>query len=113
MKIAVIGDLHLTDNPKSIKLKALDWALAEIERQNADCIVGIGDLTATGTIKQTAFLFERIRKCAVPFFATPGNAELRSGESGELAQMIPAKGFPVLAVDSSRDFPTEEALNEL
>ena len=113
MKIAVIGDLHLTDNLKSIKLKALDWALAEIERQNADCIVGIGDLTATGTKKQTAFLFERIRKCAVPFFATPGNAELRSGESGELAQMIPAKGFPVLAVDSSRDFPTEEALNEL
>lgn len=113
MKIAAIGDLHLTGNPKSVKLRALDWALTEAERQNADCIIGIGDLTATGTRKQTEFLFERIRKSRIPFFATPGNAELRSGENGEAAQTISVTDFPVVLADSSRDYPSDDASDEL
>ncbi|MBQ7402066.1 MAG: metallophosphoesterase [Lentisphaeria bacterium] len=114
MKAAVIADLHLTDNPASVKLSVLDWALERIADLKVDCLIGIGDLTATGTAVQTNYLMSRIRKCGIPFFAVPGNAELRSREQGEAAQTLPPpEDFPVLLIDSSRDCPAENDLYRL
>ena len=115
MKAAVFADLHLTDNPDSIKLIVLDWALSEARKECVECIIGIGDLTATGTAYQSDLLFERIRKSGIPFYSTPGNAELRSGENGAERQTIlpDSDDFPVILIDSSRDFPEEESLQQL
>jgi len=104
LKIAVFADLHLTDNPDSVKLRVLDWALNEAKRCAADLIVGIGDLTATGTAVQTKLLFDRIQAAGLPFCSTPGNAELRDASNEAAKHDIPVPGgVPVQLFDTARD----------
>lgn len=113
MKIAVFADLHLTDHPYSVKRIVLDWALNTAENLQVNCIIGIGDLTATGSRIQTDALLNRIAKCRIPFYSTPGNAELRSGENGfERLQILPenSSDFPFLLIDSSCGIPVNDDL---
>ena len=114
LKIAILADLHLTDNPRSVKLKVLDWALDEARRRNAGLLAGIGDLTATGSAVQSELLSGRIAACGIPFCATPGNAECRESPAGALRQNIPAPaGVPLFLADSAADRLDAETLRRL
>lgn len=114
LKIAILADLHLTDNSGSVKLKVLDWALEEARRRDAGLLVGIGDLTATGSAVQAELLFGRVAACGIPFCATPGNAECRESPDGAERQNIPSPGgVPLFLADSSADRLGEETLLRL
>ena len=115
MRVAVFGDLHLTDNPGSIKFQVLDWALAEAKRQKAAAVIGIGDLTATGTAVQNRLLHDRLDRSGLPFYSTVGNAELRSAEpEGPAGQAVPAPAETgVFFVDTSTAVPNPQDIAAL
>ncbi|MBR2365014.1 MAG: metallophosphoesterase family protein, partial [Lentisphaeria bacterium] len=104
MKFAVIGDLHLTNNPESLTYKKiLPFVLKKAEEAKVDAIIGTGDLTASGTEAQTALLKGLLAESPLPFYSTTGNAETRSNEEKAMeAQRIPPPAnLPVLLLDSS------------
>lgn len=112
MKFAVLGDLHLTDNPQSIRFKTVDWALEEAARRQVDAVVGFGDLTATGTAAQTRLWYEHLKRYNLPFYSTVGNAELRSGDPvGPAGQDVAVpKDMPLFLLDTSTSQPDPEDL---
>ena len=114
-KVAVFGDLHLTDNACSLKLPVLDWALAEAAKAGVDAVIGIGDLTASGTAKQNELLHARLKKSRLPFYSTPGNAELRSSDpAGRAGQFFPVPmEAGIFFVDTSSAKPEEADLSAL
>ena len=116
MKIAVLADLHLTDNFQTVKMPVWIWALQEIYRQQCDLICCIGDLTAQGSDKQTAEILEKLNSSKIRFCSTPGNAELRIYGDGKNAVKfdVPApEGMPVVLIDTAKDEPTAEELSKL
>ncbi len=115
MKFALMGDLHLTDNPNSVKFSTVDWALAEAARQQVDAVVGFGDLTATGTAAQTQLWYEYLRRYPLAFYPTVGNAELRSGDpAGRTGQDIAAPPeLPLFLLDTSSSQPDSAGLAAL
>ena len=115
MKFALLGDLHLTDNPESIRFKTVDWALAEAARQKVDAVIGFGDLTATGTAAQTQLWYEHLKQLDLPFYSTVGNAELRSGDpAGPAGQNLPVPDdLPVFLLDTSTSQPDPKGLDLL
>ena len=116
MRLAVIGDLHLTENPKSLTCKKiLPRALALAEEAKAHALIGIGDLTASGTEKQTHLLMAALKKSPLPFYSTCGNAETRSNNRlAASMQNIPApENIPVIFMDSSHAKVKENDLARL
>ena len=116
MLLAIIGDLHLTENRKSLTYRnILPEALQAAQNRKADALIGIGDLTASGTEKQTHLLMTELEKCPLPFYSTPGNAETRSQcEKALAAQNIPPQGnIPVIFMDSSSSAVKEEDISKM
>lgn len=116
MKIAILADLHLSDNFNTVKSPVLDWALAEVKKQNCDSICCIGDLTAQGSREQTAEVLRRLAGAQLPVCSTPGNAELRIYRDGETAKMFdiaPVENVPVVLIDTSWDEPEKSELQKL
>ena len=116
MRLAVIGDLHLTESGKSLTYTfILPEALKAAEKGKADALIGIGDLTASGTEKQTLLLMKELEKSPLPFYSTPGNAETRSQcEKAAAAQNIPApENIPVIFMDSSTSGVKKEDISRL
>ena len=114
MKTAVLADLHLTDNFNTVKLSVLDWALHEARLRKCDFLCCIGDLTAQGSETQTAEILKRLNTCSIPYFSTPGNAELRIYPDGRTADRFksePPAGVPVILIDTAKDEPAPEELS--
>jgi hypothetical protein len=59
-RIRVISDSNLPTEDNSVKEKVFDWALSEAMRQNLDCIIGAGDLTACGSAADSTPLPDRL-----------------------------------------------------
>ncbi len=105
MKIAVFADLHLPDDASTVKEVILDWAIAQARKLEVNGIACIGDMTAFGTFPAARRLAEKLRRSGIPFWFTPGNAELRQGNDPEvLLQTINADPPPddILLLDTSR-----------
>ena len=116
MKIAVLGDLHLTDNFGSVKLSVLEWALQTAAKLECSFICCIGDLTAQGSDRQTEEILKRLKKCGIPFCSTPGNAELRlfpDGRNEAKFNLPPGESFPLILINTAKDEPAAEELNKL
>ena len=116
MKIAVLADLHLTDNFNTVKIPVLDWALNAVREEQCDYICCIGDLTAQGSDKQTEYVLARLNSCGVPYCSTPGNAEARIFADGKNAARfdIPAPAnVPVVLIDTTFDEPASAELAKL
>ncbi len=95
LKIAVFADLHLPDEETTVKETVLDWALAEAKKLRVSGILCLGDMTAFGTLPAARRLGEKLRESGLPFWFTPGNAELRQGNDlAELARLIGAATPP-------------------
>ncbi len=104
MKIAVFADLHLPDDDTTVKERVLDWALDAAAANGAEGIACIGDMTAFGTAPAAQRLGRKLRGTGLPFWFTPGNAELRCGnELNGLLQLIGANAPPddLLLLDTS------------
>ncbi len=116
MKIAILADLHLTDNFNTVKMPVLDWALNAVREEQCDYICCIGDLTAQGSDKQTEYILERLKNCGVPYCSTPGNAEARIFADGKNAARfdIPAPAnVPVVLIDTTFNEPASAELAKL
>ena len=116
MKIAVLADLHLTDNFKTVKIPVLEWALQEVLKQQCDCICCIGDLTAQGSDRQTGEILKYLNALPVKWCSTPGNAEVRIYRDGRNAARfdVPApENVPVVLIDTTFNEPSATELAKL
>lgn len=114
MKIAVFADLHLTDSVSSVKNAVLEWAVRTAPETGAEAVICIGDMTAVGNAGQTQRLLMKLQELPIPFYSTPGNAELRRAEGAEKTlTILPPEDFPVLLLDSSRGRPDSAELDKL
>ncbi len=116
MKIACFADLHLTDNFNTVKLPVLRWAMAEVCRKKVDCIALLGDLTATGTMRQTKKILAELASCPMNLFSTPGNAEYRhdaSGKAAEFFDLPPTEESGIFMMNTAFNTPTEADLIRL
>lgn len=85
-RIGVISDSNLPTEDNSVKEKVFDWALSEAMRQNLDCIIGAGDLTACGSAAAAERVWKKLENCRLPFALTLGNADLRDSSEREKAR---------------------------
>lgn len=103
--VAVLADLHLPDDPGTVKEEILDWAVKELKKRKIKEILAAGDMTAVGTLaaaKRVKAKLSSIKKGG--FFCTLGNAELRSPEEAEATcreLATPAISPHFLLLDSS------------
>ena len=116
MKIACFADLHLTDNFNTVKLQVLRWAMAEACKRKVNCIALLGDLTATGTMRQTEKILAELASCQIDIFSTPGNAEYRHDASGKAAAFFdlpPTEKSGIFMMNTAFNTPTEDDLIRL
>ncbi len=81
MKICLMCDLHLPFDKDALQYDVLEWAIADIERKNPDCIACVGDVTCDGNVDVYKWFLERMESINIPFLFIPGNSDLRCKES--------------------------------
>lgn len=79
MKLCIIADIHLPYHPDAPQYRAIDFALADAVKKNADLLVFAGDITADGNRDAANVFYEKVNNCGLPFLAVGGNSDLRSG----------------------------------
>ena len=52
MKICLMCDLHLPFDKNALQYDVLDWAIADIKKKEADCVIYAGDVTCDGDINR-------------------------------------------------------------
>ena len=91
MKIAAIGDLHVTEDSVAPYRRLFSEAADE-----ADVLVLAGDLTNFGKTKEAEILAEDIRQCAIPVIGVLGNHDYECGQPEEVARILHDAGMTVL-----------------
>jgi Icc-related predicted phosphoesterase len=91
MKVAAIGDLHVTEN----SVAPYRDMFAEISR-SADVLVLCGDLTNFGKTSEAEILAEDIRSCDIPVIGVLGNHDYECGQPEEVARILHEAGMAVL-----------------
>lgn len=107
MRLLLIGDVHLSDTPPSVRtetyaddiLNKLDWCVDYANSNYVDGIVQLGDMfhiktpsrTSHHLVQRTAKVFER---ALCPVFIVPGNHDLRNNRIGS----IPSQPLGTLAL---------------
>lgn len=78
MKVALIGDTHLSELNNLPQDRALDWALEELKNIKPDIILWLGDITACGSPVAAMRFDEKIK--SIPFVSAvvPGNSDIRT-----------------------------------
>ena len=91
MKIAAIGDLHVTEDSVAPYRKIFEDASEE-----ADALILCGDLTNFGKIPEAEILGEDIAKATVPVLGVLGNHDYECGNPEEVARILHQAGMVVL-----------------
>ena len=91
MRIAAIGDLHVTE-ASSAPYRDL---FAEITRA-AEVLVLCGDLTNFGKTSEAEILAEDIRVCDIPVLGVLGNHDFETGQPEEVTRILQEAGMTVL-----------------
>ena len=91
MKIAAIGDLHVTEDSvapyRDIFLEISD---------RADVLILAGDLTNFGKTSEAEILAEDIGECTIPVLGVLGNHDYEVGQPEEVARILHESGMTVL-----------------
>ena len=91
LRVAALGDLHVTDGNRDYR----DLFL-EISR-NADVLALCGDLTNLGTPKEAEMLAEEVRAgCRIPIVAVLGNHDYECGKAEEVEKILADAGIKLL-----------------
>ncbi len=91
MKIAAIGDLHVTEDSVS------PYAQMFVEiSDSADVLLLCGDLTNFGKEREAEILAEDIRKCTIPVLGVLGNHDYECGIHETVAHILRDAGMIVL-----------------
>ena len=91
MKIAAIGDLHVTEESVAPYRQIFEEASGE-----ADALVLCGDLTNFGKVPEAEILAEDISHCSVPVIGVLGNHDYECGNPEEVARILHQAGMTVL-----------------
>ena len=91
MKIAAIGDLHVTEDSNAPYRRLFAEMSAE-----ADVILLCGDLTNFGKTKEAEILAEDIRLCTVPVLGVLGNHDYECGQPEEVCRILRDGGMILL-----------------
>ena len=91
MKVAAIGDLHVTEDSA-----APYRALFEEISGEADALVLCGDLTNFGKTSEAEILAEDIAQCTIPVLGVLGNHDYECGQPEEVARTLHEAGMTLL-----------------
>ena len=91
MRVAAIGDLHVTED-SSAPYAAM---FQEISGE-ADVLLLCGDLTNFGKASEAEILADDIAKCTIPVLGVLGNHDYECGIPEEVARILHASGMIVL-----------------
>lgn len=91
MKIAAIGDLHVTED----SVAPYRPIFAEMSG-SADVILLCGDLTNFGKIREAEILADDIRLCTVPVLGVLGNHDYECGNADDVCRILHDAGMIVL-----------------
>jgi Icc-related predicted phosphoesterase len=91
VKIAAIGDLHVTEDSVA-PYRQLFLDLSE----RADVLALCGDLTNFGKVREAEILAEDIALCDIPVVGVLGNHDYECGNSEEVARILHEAGMIIL-----------------
>jgi Icc-related predicted phosphoesterase len=91
MKIAAVGDLHVTED--SVAPYA---AIFEQASDEADALVLCGDLTNFGKVPEAEILGADIARCTVPVLGVLGNHDYECGRHEEVSAILRQAGMIIL-----------------
>ncbi len=91
MKVAAIGDLHVTEDSVSPYRELFH----DISRE-ADVLLLCGDLTNFGKTKEAEILAEDIRSCEIPVLGVLGNHDYECGQPEKVASILHEAGMTIL-----------------
>ena len=91
MKIAAIGDLHVTED----SVAPYRRLFAEMSEE-ADVIVLAGDLTNFGKISEAEILAEDIGTCSKPVLGVLGNHDYECGQPEKVTEILHDAGMTIL-----------------
>ena len=91
MKIAAIGDLHVTEDSVA-PYRELFREISDA----ADALALCGDLTNFGKTSEAEILAEDIRTCTIPVLGVLGNHDYECGQPQEVARILHEAGMSVL-----------------
>lgn len=91
LKIAAIGDLHVTED----SVAPYRELFVEISRE-ADILVLCGDLTNFGKTSEAEILAEDLRACEIPVLGVLGNHDYECGQPEKVAAILHEAGMRIL-----------------
>jgi Icc-related predicted phosphoesterase len=91
VKIAAIGDLHVTEDSAAPYAQVFEEISAA-----ADVLLLCGDLTNFGKIAEAEILAEDIAKCTIPVLGVLGNHDYECGQPEEVCRILHEAGMTVL-----------------
>jgi Icc-related predicted phosphoesterase len=91
MKVAAIGDLHVTEDSVAPYRPMFD----EISG-SADVLCLAGDLTNFGKVREAEILAEDIAQCTIPVLGVLGNHDYECGCEEEVAKILHQAGMIIL-----------------
>ncbi len=91
MRVAAVGDLHVTEGSAGRLRSFLDAA-----GEAADMLLLCGDLTDYGTAREAEVLVGELGAVSVPIVAVLGNHDFESGLSDRVTDILSAAGVQVL-----------------
>ena len=91
MKIAAIGDLHVTEDSSAPYAEVFEEISA-----SADVLLLCGDLTNFGKIPEAEILAEDVARCTIPVLGVLGNHDYECGNPEQVARILHQAGMIVL-----------------
>lgn len=91
MRVAAIGDLHVTEDSTAPYRDLFGQISAE-----ADILLLCGDLTNFGKTSEAEILAEDLRSCAIPVLGVLGNHDYECGQPEKVAEILHQAGMTIL-----------------
>ena len=91
MRVAAIGDLHVTEDSVAPYRELFNEIASE-----ADILLLCGDLTNFGKTSEAEILAEDLRSCEIPVLGVLGNHDYECGQPGKVAEILHQAGMTIL-----------------
>lgn len=88
LKIAVVGDIHLTYLSGTVQYDAFEFALEKIKSSQSDVVVCLGDATANGDLDAANYFLNRMEEIKASKLFVLGNSDLRTKETVEAVKIL-------------------------
>ncbi len=114
MKLCILCDLHLPYHKDAIQYDVLRWAVADMQKKQAEGLLVPGDFTVHGDIPAAEAFLEAVRPLGIPVVLCTGNSEYRHPETKEYFRALASptvnkiEDWTILALHDGETKLTEE-----